>query len=200
MGLPTRVRTLIPADLPALAPCESCGFGTTAESELVATTPWARAAQTRFGLVGVALDESYALVVRAGDLPDHHPLAGHVDDADAPVLLALRAGSSGRQDHAVPLLGTLAARLVRTSSAIDAAGGRRRCGCCCPPAERLVAAGFQPLERVDWLAQGAQHLRLDLTRTQTWPDELVQAVGGLRRLARRARRPVPGVSCQRSAG
>lgn len=218
-----RLRPLSAADLALLPGDCACG----GRRMLAASAAWAHAGIERYGICGVAAFDGaepigWLLISPALNLPAAHPLASGPRDADAAQLLqahvveAWRGIGIGRQ-----MMQSLAARLVPSSTGIDAMGSGPGSGlgsavgpggapassagapCLAPPISWLEDVGFVEVATHQATGEPAgahetlsprRRMRLDLHRTRRWTPDPTRALSWARGWAGPASAPEPGLS------
>lgn len=173
-----RLRPLAAASLSALPSCARCG------SRHLDDQQWARAAEQRWGLVGVgAVNNSrtigYLLFAPAMNLPAGHPAQGWAPKADAAAIVSVyiepdfRHFGVGKQ-----LVQSAAARLVDQAPVLEAAGSLGLPSCSAAPETWLSHHGFQrdcPGNGASIQRQSPEarvHMRMELNRTVKWRPSL----------------------------
>lgn len=183
-----RLRPLVAAHLADLPhTCRTCPMGN--EVEFAHDPAWARGAEDRWGLCGVAAEHDenvigYLVVTPALTLPKAHPLTHWSRTPDSAVLVSLRvvddwAGLGvGKQ-----LVQSVAARLAGNASCLEAVGTSGHATCVTPSIDWLDSVGFAP-EGTTGVGPGGdelQRMQLNFSTTLRWRPDIRgawQAVSG----------------------
>lgn len=173
----SRVRAVLPSDLPALGSL-CLGDGPVHDVLRDPTAAWARAAQDRWGLCGVAVVEedspgAVLLVCPAPNVPDGHPLGCWSRPPSGAYLVALGCDEAGRgEQRSRWMVQALARHLQGRAATLEAVGGAPHADCLTPPTAWLESCGFTRVDEAP--RHGLVRVQLDLDRT-VWRPRLDRA-------------------------